>query len=63
MHPVIEEINRAKGPSDVRDTAFKRWQETLRTDVQARLDRADALEQENAELRKQIGRRTKAEAA
>jgi hypothetical protein len=41
VHPVIEEINRARG--EVRPDVLRRWQQRLRDDVQPQLDELDAL--------------------
>lgn len=38
MHPMIEEMCRAKDLSDVRPDVFRRWQQTLRAEIQPKLD-------------------------
>lgn len=43
MHPVIEEICRAKGPDDIKDSALRRWQQELRSTIQPMLDELAAL--------------------
>lgn len=41
MHPIIEEIGRARGP--IRNDVFRRWQRVLRDEVQPLLDERDRL--------------------
>lgn len=50
MHPLIEEICRAR-PDDIKASAFKRWQQHLREQIQPRLDMADRLEADAAAAR------------
>jgi hypothetical protein len=43
VHPVIEEINRARPGDPIRADVLRRWQQALRNDVQPQLDELDAL--------------------
>jgi hypothetical protein len=43
VHPVIEEINRARPGDPIRADVLRRWQQQLRNDVQPQLDELDAL--------------------
>jgi hypothetical protein len=43
VHPVIEEINRARPGDPIRADVLRRWQQVLRNDVQPQLDELDAL--------------------
>lgn len=47
MHPVIEEICRSHQPP-VRLDVFRRWQQTLRQDIQPQLDELEALKTKKA---------------
>lgn len=44
MHPVIEEILRAKAPDQIRHNVLRRWQQQLRDEVQPLLDRLAAFD-------------------
>jgi hypothetical protein len=43
MHPMFEELCRARGPQDVRPDVFKRWQQIARHELQPQLDKLTTL--------------------
>lgn len=43
MHPVIEEVLRARPGDPIRVEVLRRWQQKLRDEVQPQLDELDAL--------------------
>lgn len=51
MHPVIEEMLMWRQGEQVRYDVQRRWQQALREEVGPMLDRVEALERENAELK------------
>jgi hypothetical protein len=49
MHPMFEELCRARGPQDVRPDVFRRWQQIARNEIQPLLDKTTELMDAEAE--------------